>query len=114
MLCFTPPASPEPARHSPEAKPMANGREQWRAGRTDTNVDFLRVHQFRTSLPRFVNRDEKFSCRRQDSTLYPHHMEPRRICHADHDTRRHLISTPKYRKLIVRDNIRDRVKEICE
>jgi len=27
-----PPASPEPARHSPEAKPMANGRERWRAG----------------------------------------------------------------------------------
>ena len=27
-----PPASPEPARQSPEAKPMVDGRERWRAG----------------------------------------------------------------------------------
>ena len=27
-----PPASPEPARHSPEAKPMADGQERWRPG----------------------------------------------------------------------------------
>ena len=27
-----PPASPEPARHLPEAKPMADGRSRWRAG----------------------------------------------------------------------------------
>ncbi|MFH1675145.1 MAG: ribonuclease H [Pseudomonadota bacterium] len=30
----SPPASPEPARHLPEAKPMADGRERWRAGET--------------------------------------------------------------------------------
>ncbi len=30
----TPPASPEPSRHSPEAKSMADGRERWRAGLT--------------------------------------------------------------------------------
>ena len=29
---YEPEASPEPARHSPEAKPMADGRERWRAG----------------------------------------------------------------------------------
>ena len=30
---INPPASPEPARHTPEAKPMADGRERWRAGK---------------------------------------------------------------------------------
>ena len=39
-----PPASPEPARHSPEAKPMADGRERWRAGN--------RMSQKLTSFPR--------------------------------------------------------------
>jgi nickel transport protein len=34
-----PPASPEPARQSPEAKPMADGRERWRAGSGSIDPD---------------------------------------------------------------------------
>jgi hypothetical protein len=34
-------ASPEPARHSPEAKPLADGRERWLAGTSKYGVTAL-------------------------------------------------------------------------
>jgi len=47
---FTPLASPEPARHSPEAKPMADGREQWRAGRNDSIDTFFKKRSTRLAF----------------------------------------------------------------
>ena len=41
-------------------------------------------------------------------------MELKRTSHAVYDTKYHLVWAPKYRKWIVRDDIRDRVKELFE
>ena len=41
-------------------------------------------------------------------------MELKRTSHAVYDTKYHLVWAPKYRKWIVRDDIRDRVKEVFE
>ena len=41
-------------------------------------------------------------------------MELKRTSHAVYDTKYHLVWAPKYRKCIVRDDIRDRVKELFE
>ena len=41
-------------------------------------------------------------------------MELKRTNHAVYDTKYHLVWAPKYRKWIVRDDIRDRVKEVFE
>ena len=41
-------------------------------------------------------------------------MELKRTNHAVYDTKYHLVWAPKYRKCIVRDDIRDRVKEVFE
>jgi len=41
-------------------------------------------------------------------------MELKRTNHAVYDTKYHLVWAPKYRKCIVRDDIRDRVKELFE
>ena len=41
-------------------------------------------------------------------------MELKRTSHAVYDTKYHLVWAPKYRKLILRDDIRDRVKEVFE
>jgi len=41
-------------------------------------------------------------------------MELKRTSHAVYDTKYHLVWTPKYRKWILRDEIRHRVKEIFE
>jgi putative transposase len=39
-------------------------------------------------------------------------MELKRTSHAVYDTKYHLVWSPKYRKWILRDDIRERVKEI--
>ena len=41
-------------------------------------------------------------------------MELKRTSHAVYDTKYHLVWAPKYRKWILRDDIRDRVKEVFE
>ena len=41
-------------------------------------------------------------------------MELKRTSHAVYDTKYHLLWAPKYRKWILRDDIRDRVKELFE
>jgi putative transposase len=41
-------------------------------------------------------------------------MELKRTSHAVYDTKYHLVWAPKYRKWILRDDIRDRVKELFE
>ena len=41
-------------------------------------------------------------------------MELKRTSHAVYDTKYHLVWTPKYRKWILRNDIRQRVKGICE
>ena len=41
-------------------------------------------------------------------------MELKRTSHAVYDTKYHLVWAPKYRKWTLRDDIRDRVKEVFE
>jgi putative transposase len=41
-------------------------------------------------------------------------MELRRTTHSVYETKYHLVWAPKYRKWILRDDIRDRTKEIFE
>lgn len=41
-------------------------------------------------------------------------MGIKRLSHAVYDTRYHLVRAPKYRKWIVRDEVRDSAKELVE
>jgi putative transposase len=41
-------------------------------------------------------------------------MKLKRTSHAVYDTKYHFVWAPKYRKWILRDNIRKRVKEVFE
>lgn len=65
-------------------------------------------------MPRFVDGDEKFSCRRQGYMCYTYRMELKRTGHAVYDAKYHLVWVPKYRKWILRSDIRDRTREIVE
>ncbi|OQX54883.1 MAG: hypothetical protein B5M53_05310 [Candidatus Cloacimonas sp. 4484_209] len=45
---------------------------------------------------------------------YIQHMELKRTSHAVYDTKYHLVWAPKYRKWILRGDIREKVKSIFE